>query len=231
MSNFALRLLYNDVKALFVSDQGPDVNVVFGRRQPPQQTNTHTAAGHFGRVVFAPGDPSGKMGKYGPPKTARVPFGEHRRRAVATLFELATVYCLGFDPSAPNDEAAQYEAARLIHDYVIRAIYRSPNVGHGSYTLGDPQWLVPEKERKWGAECFFVIALEARIPDEAPDPPGDILTLRTTASSTPEIAVDTTADPVVYEADAPDLTAPDTESGNLATTLAPATLVSTAHVV
>jgi len=221
VSNFALRLLYDDVKALFMVEAGPDVAVAFGKREPPKQTNRRGVS-HYGRVAIVPGDPSGKMGKYGPAKIKRAGLGTRHRRSLGTLLELATIYCAGVDPSALNDEAAQYEATRLIHDYVVRAIYRSPNVGHGSYTLTGPQWIQEDTERKFGAECFFILEIEARIPDEAPGV--DI------ADGAPQITVDTTADPVVYEVDPPDLIAPLDDNASVSATLGRLTVTATATV-
>lgn len=204
-SDFALRLLFQDVKDRFALE-GPTANVVFGKREPAKQINQ--GPGRANRVVFVPGDPAGKAGKYEGAKIARVPLAERRIRSLGTLRELATVYCWAYDFDAPNDEAAQYEAARTLHDYVVRAIYRSPNVGHGSYTLLSPGWAQKSTERKFGAELFFLIEFEARILDLPPDGPAE-KTVQAEAEGPAEIATDTTTDPVVYETDGTDHTPPE----------------------
>jgi len=203
MSNFALRILFDEVKARFALE-GPQANVVFGKREPPKQVNQ--GPGGAARVAFVPGDPSGKAGKYVGAKIARIALGSRRTRSLGTWLETATVYVWGKDPDAPNDEARQYEAARLLHDYTVRAIYRS-SVGHGAFTLSAPQWIRKDTERVNGAEIMFLLEFEAQVPDEAP-PPGADTTVRTQAEGPAEIAVDTTVDPVVYETDATDHTPP-----------------------
>lgn len=203
MSNFALRILFEAVRDRFALE-GPDANVVFGPREKTKQINQ--GPGRANRVVFSPGDPSGKAGKYEGAKLARVPLAERRTRSLRTFRELATVYCWGKDGDHPNDEAAQYEAARLLHDYVVRAVYRSP-VGHGSFELSGPQWIRKDTERTNGAEIMFLLEFEAAVPDEAPPSGGE--TTRAAAAEGPAlITTDTTVDPPVEQDDGIDHTPP-----------------------
>ncbi len=204
MSNFALRILFDSVKARFASE-GPEANVVFGPREKAKQINQ--GPGRANRVVFSPGDPSGKMGKYGGAKLARVPLAERRTRSLSTFYELCTVYVWGRNGDAANDEAEQYEAARLLHDYVVRAIYRSP-VGHGSFTLSGPTWIRKDTERTNGAELFFLLEIEARVPDEAPAPGGQ-QTTPAEAEGPAKITTDTTADPPDLQTDGIDHVPPE----------------------
>ena len=208
MSVFALSLLVADVKALFTAEGGPTANVVFGKREPAKQINQ--GPGRANRVVFTPGDPKGTAGSYEGAKIHRRGFGSGRKasKSLLTFREKATVYCWAVDATskeALNDEAKQYDAARLLHDYVVRAIYRSPNVGHGTFKLSGPQWFQDKKERVYGAEIMFTLEFEAMVPDEAPTIATDIVN-PTTATGPAKIATDTTTDPVVYETDGTDTT-------------------------
>lgn len=175
VTTFAASLLFADVKTRFTAEGPAGCNVVFGRREPTKQINQGT--GRANRVVFMPGDPGGKMGKYEVAKLRRNAFGQKQVRSLFTVQEILTVYVWAVDASgvdAPaqsaslNDEEKQYEACRLLHDFVLRAIYRSTNVGHGSITLSDPQWVIDKTERVFGRELFFTITIEASVPDEPP---------------------------------------------------------------
>ncbi len=171
VANFAASLLFNDVKTRFTAEGPAGCSVVFGRREAPKQINQGT--GRANRVVFQPGDPSGRMGAYEGAKLRRNGFGSKQIRSLQTIREVLTVFVWAVDATdAPtlNDELKQYEACRLLHDYVVRAIYRSTNVGHGSFTLSAPQWVVTKNERKYGAELMFTLEIEAAVPDEAPTP-------------------------------------------------------------
>ena len=150
---FALTTLFNAVKDDFESN-GVTANVIFGRREPSKTTNQ--GPGRANRVVFSPGV-NGRMGSYGP---ARNP--GRNPRPIATLLEMATVYVWAFDGSAPNDEAVQYEACRLLHDAVVASIYRA---AHGTYEISDAAWVVSRTERQFGYECTFTLALQGMIPD------------------------------------------------------------------
>jgi len=210
VNTFALTLLVADVKALFTAD-GNTANVVFGPREPAKQINQGT--GRANRVVFSPGDPTGKAGSYeGAKVTRRGPTfsGRKASKALLTFRERATVYCWAVDATTKdtlNDESKQYDAARLLHDDVIRAIYRSPNVGHGSFTVSAPQWLRDKKERVYGAEIMFQLEFEAMIPDEPHTLPTAIVN-PTVATGPTQITTDTTTNPVVYENDGSDTTPP-----------------------
>ncbi len=161
MSVFAVSLLYQDVQDQFTADE-LTAKFAFGRREPAKQTNQ--GPGRANRVVFVPGV-EGKAGSYGP---ARYPGtrSDGSPRHLATFHEIVSVYVWGFDGDAPNDELKQYEAARDLHDSVVRAIYLSPNVKPRQMVLSDPKWLEDKVERKFGAELMFTIEVEAAIVDE-----------------------------------------------------------------
>jgi len=216
VSNFALSLLVADVKALFVAEVsagGATANVVFGKREPTKQVNQ--GPGRANRVVFSPGDPSGKAGTLeGAKLDRRGVFGGRKRtsRSLATFRELATVYCWACDATdaaTKNDESKQYDAARLLFDQVVRAIYRSPNVGHGGFKISGAQWIQNKVERVDGAEIMFLLEIEAMVPDEPGlgDAPTAVVN-PTEATGPAKIATDTTTDPVVYETDGTDISPP-----------------------
>ncbi len=164
-SVFALSTLVEDVRAQFTADE-LTANIAFGWREPAKAINQ--GVGGANRVLFVPGV-DGKVGQYAPPRNpGRNP------RPLRTLLEQATVLCWAVDTSAPNDELAQYEAARTLHDQVVRAIYLSPNVGHGSFDISDPQWVASSTEKRFGAEIKFTLTVQAAITDEllpVVDPP------------------------------------------------------------
>ncbi len=132
---FALPLLFADVRDQLLHDN-VTAAVVFGRREAAKQTNQGPGGGN--RVVFAPGLPDGKAGTYEGAKLHRQGLAVSKSKSLGTFREYATVRVWGVDIANPNDEALQYKAARLLHDQVVRAIYRSPHVGHGSFRLSNP---------------------------------------------------------------------------------------------
>lgn len=205
MSLYALPLLFADVKS-FLAVASPGTNVVFGRRQPAQQVNQGT--GRAARVVFQPGGPDGRAGAFEGAKIHRQGLGTRKPRSLATFRELVTVYVWGCDSSSPNDETKQYEAVHAILDQTIRAIYKSPNVGHGSYKMSGPQWLdATRTERRFGSEIFFLLEIESAILDEGPDKSGTIVN-PTTAVGPAIFEVDKPPDPPVEITDGTDTTPP-----------------------
>lgn len=156
----ALELVYEAVVARF-DLEAPTVEIRFGAREVGKAINRGPTA----RVVFEPGV-DGKAGDY---VRARAP--GRNPRPLATLLETATVYCWAYDPTAPRDELAQYRAARLLHDGVIRAIEKAMRTAAianlGAAPFSDPEWVDPSIEHSSGAEIKFTLTLEAMIPDEA----------------------------------------------------------------
>lgn len=157
MSIFATELIFADVRAQLAAD-GLTANFVFGRREAPKQVNQ--GPGRANRVVFEPGK-RGSLGAFAPPKyPGRAP------RPLLTLKEAITVYCWAHDPSAPNDELVQYTAARDLLDSVLRAIYLSPNAGHGAFSVSDPYIVGDKIERVYSYELAFTLTVDAAILDE-----------------------------------------------------------------
>lgn len=173
----ALPLLFEDVKTQLAADAST-ANVVFGWRERTKRNNQ--GPGSANRVVFEPGEDKGKAGEYTAPVKDRRAWGTRSIRSLQTFKETCTVECWAYDETAPNDELAQYTAARHLHDHVVRAIYLSPRVGHGSFEIKDPTWITDKKELRFGAAIKFTLIVQAKIADD-PGPPRDLDTEATTA--------------------------------------------------
>lgn len=165
----ALPLLFEDVKTQLAADANT-ANVVFGWRERTKRLNQGPGAAN--RVVFEPGEDKGKAGEYTAPIKDRRAWGTRSTRSLMTYRETCTVECWAYDPALPDDELAQYTAARMLHDFVVRAIYLSPHVGHGSFEIMDPTWIVDKKEIRFGAAIKFTLIVHAKIADD-PGPPHD----------------------------------------------------------
>jgi hypothetical protein len=170
----SLTALYRHVKDRMAT-AGSTAEVVFGNREVGKQINQ--GAGRANRVVFAPGDDSGALGGYEPPaKIGRNP------RSLWDWAIASRVYVWAYDPSAPNDEAVQWDAVTELHDVVIEAIH--------SYTAAFYKPTAPRRlgptERRFGEEVVFL--LEHRQPVLATPRPrtgavqGDGQTLLVTAN-------------------------------------------------
>lgn len=173
------------VRAAIASATAASVTPVpnrFGWREPAKR-------GASPRITWVPGDDaSGTLGEVGP---ARSP-GRTPARPLATLHELVTVYIEGLDPSALENELAQYTATRLLFDAWMRAVYLA---AHGTFRVVSDTWVTETKERRHGAAIRVVLSIAAMIPD-APytSAPVDV-----TASVTPALSPD--GDPAHDEAD------------------------------
>jgi hypothetical protein len=151
----AIPRLFDAVVARFLVD-GTNTPNVFGWREPAQQMRATS------RIAWVPGDEAGGMGDVGP---AKYP-GESAAgpRSLATLNERVTVIINGYDSTNPEDERAQYIATRLLYDAWFRAVYLS---GFGTFSVVSNEWLTKTKERRHGAAIRVVLAVQAKIPDEA----------------------------------------------------------------
>lgn len=154
MSVLALLVLYDAVAALF-QEEAPSINCVFGWKEPPKQINH--GEGGANRVCFVPGDPGNGLGEDKPPK-----YPGRNPPAMATLDELFTVRVWAVDKASPNDERAQYEAARLLYDGVRRALSLCDP---GGLRVRSQRWVRSNPERMFGAEIEMVCSVGAMIPD------------------------------------------------------------------
>lgn len=156
----ALEKLYDDVVARFVADAaeedppGTPPAQAFGWRSPAHR------AGTMPRIVWVPGDDaSGDLGAFLP---ARNP--GRNPRPLQTLGELVTVYIEAVDLTDPENERAQYRAARLLFDAWLRAVYLA---ARGTYAIRSQRWLDDRATRRYGATIRVVLVLEAMVPDHA----------------------------------------------------------------
>lgn len=148
----ALPRLYDAVVATFAADAAPGEAIpqAFGWREPSRRGAL--------RIVWVPGDDaSGDLGELG---AARSPGRDPR--PLATVRELATVYLEAADSSAPENERAQYVAARLLFDAWLRAVYLA---ARGTFVVLSSAWVIDKKERRYGATIRVVLAIEAMVPD------------------------------------------------------------------
>jgi hypothetical protein len=158
----ALESLFDAVSARFVAEalaQDPPATAplqVFGWREPSKR------AGSMPRIVWVPGDDgSGDLGAFA---AARQP--GRNPRPLATIRELATVYIEAVDSTAPENERAQYRAARLLYDAWFRAVYLA---ARGTFEIRSHKWMADTQVRRYGATIRVVLSIEAMVPDEAYD--------------------------------------------------------------
>jgi hypothetical protein len=141
--------LYEVVSASFIAEAVPATNQ-FGWRVPAQH-----AIGN--RIAWVPGDPSGVVGNItGPRNPGGYP------RSLMTLNETFTIWVNGYDPSAPEVEAAQYAITRYLYDAFLRAVYKA---AHGAFYIRAQKWDTRRVERRHGAVLQAVCELQATVPD------------------------------------------------------------------
>lgn len=157
MSKLALEHMFDSVVTSFTSDGINAVNY-FGWRESAQHRDQVLPY-----IVWAPGDPSDSLGDLG---AARYPGAQPK--PLALLTELFTVYITAHDPSAIEDERAQYHVTRLLYDAWFRAVYRAI---HGTFKVRSQQWLTGKTERRFGATLRVVCQVDAPILDVLPDEP------------------------------------------------------------
>jgi len=149
---FALEQLVADVTARFTAE-GTAATNAFGWRPPAQQMITGD------RVIWTPGDPNGALGSLEP---ARNP--GRNPRPLFTLRELFTVTIVAQDTATPEDELAQYRAARLLYDAWLRACYHA---ARGNFAIVSQSWIAERIERRAGAAIRAVCTIDAMVPDTA----------------------------------------------------------------
>lgn len=149
--------LYEAVTAELLAD-GTPVKNLFGWRIPAQHPIGN-------RIAWVPGDPSGTVGSYLPPRN---PGGYPR--SLGTLGEVFTILINGQDPSDPENELRQYEIVRYLRDAWYRAAYHA---AYGTFTVRNELWVNDRVERRHGAALKMVVELQAAILD-VPYPEGDL---------------------------------------------------------
>lgn len=154
----AVPRLFDLVVARFAADAAAAVPPTeppaqsFGWREPPKKN----ASGP--RIVWVPGDDS--SGDAGPILPARQV--NRNPRPLATLAELVTVYIEASDLAAPEDERAQYQVVRELHDAWLRAVHLA---ARGSYEIRSQRWVIDKNVRRHGAALRVLLAVEAMVPD------------------------------------------------------------------
>lgn len=141
--------LFERVSARFVLLGVPAVNL-FGWRIPAQHPQGN-------RIAWVPGDPSGIVGSYLPPRN---PGGSPR--SLGTLGEAFTIIISGQDPTEPENELLQYSIVRNLRDAWFVAAY---HVAHGAFTVRSELWITDRLERRHGAALKMVVELQAAIWD------------------------------------------------------------------
>lgn len=153
----ALEALYQDVQAYFAAR--PEI-IRFGRAEVTQQANQ--AATRAQRVVFVPGDDTGKLGVLAHVRepSARAP------RAIHRWDELATVHVWGRNATAPrNDEQAHYRACWDLFELVCRALRSS---AAARYTLSEPRRVLGPVEASFGYALTFGLQVHGRVVESMP---------------------------------------------------------------
>jgi hypothetical protein len=178
MTVFAHESLFDAIKAHFdtllataptVEVPTPPVQnvvpVVWGRNEPPKQTNIGTR----GRICFVPNAPDGSIGAVdAPEQPGRDPkplYSQERK---------FTIYIFGRDPAQPNVPRAQDHTVELIFHEVCRAIYLSTHLwGEQQVTspvvLAEPAVLRPEAQHPFGVEYRFPGTVQSAIVDQYDD--------------------------------------------------------------
>lgn len=155
----ALDHLYDAVVARFIADAGaatPPTTAPtqpFGWRAPAQRPET------LPRICWVPGDDqSGELGELG---AARQP--GRNPRPLATLGELVTVYVEAVDTTDPENERAQYRAARHLFDAWWRAVYLA---ARGTVRVRSTRWQQHDRAvRRYGATIRVLLELQAMVAD------------------------------------------------------------------
>jgi hypothetical protein len=152
---FALPRLFDAVTARFAAE-GLPVPMSFGWRTSSEQIQTTR------RITWTPGDTNGGLGAVG---AARFP-GQDPRRPLAQLLEACTVEIFAADEVLGAEERAQYQAARVLFDAWLRAVYLE---AHGTFKIVSATWAGGDRGRRMGATIRVVFTIQAPIFDEVTD--------------------------------------------------------------
>lgn len=155
---FSWEDLFAAVDARFTAEQIGAPNL-FGFNVQARQTVTGP------RVLWVPGDDS--SGDLGEIKGANRPGGNPRN--LLNVHELFTIYCVSGDVTTADDDLANYHAARILMDQVLRAVTLHCG-GYGNFAVKSAAWVLrrakERQERRWGAAIRLVLARPSLVPDE-----------------------------------------------------------------
>lgn len=146
---------------------GVSAVVTAGFKERRRQDNQ--GPGRANRIVFLPGDPSGKGGslavgvRYPGPREVRNASDElvGTWRSLGDWDRIMTVSIWAYDGTAPSNELAQIVACSQLAIWARRAI---DSVGLADLRWGEASW-VPPKERTLGQELLIGLSLQMPMPD------------------------------------------------------------------
>lgn len=184
----ALEKLYADVVDRFVAEgtlaatqAATEAAMPFGWREENKQLKAPN------RIVWVPGDPAGSLGEVGAPRfPGRVPL-----RPMGNLVELFTCYLSAQDATAPENELAQYRAARLLYDAWYRALRLAAT---STVEVTSSRWVTDKKERRFGATIQAICRINSMIPDAkatlAPVDVAAVITPEMLDQTDPDLTID-----------------------------------------
>lgn len=156
---------------LFFTAQGVQSSVHFGWSKPAEQKHDSLP----GRVVFVPGDASGKVGAYGVASQANL-LGVDP--VLQTQAELVTIYVWARDAdfSRAQSDIYNYRAVTALSDWVLRALFAA---AEGRLGFDPPTWVV-QPQNTLGKEMLLGVTLRRPITSQPSvvlmGPPGTQLT-------------------------------------------------------
>lgn len=142
--------LVNDVSD-YLAAAGVGCNVLFGRNERAKQMNQ--GAGQANRVVFQPGDDSGKFGRIA--TTHQPGMRSIHQRSIANFEALMIVSVWAAYKIDPNNEREQMCAAEDLLEWVMRAMQ---DLRPGLFEWGAVQITPPSSERIYGLELRAELA-------------------------------------------------------------------------
>lgn len=129
----------------------------FGQREPQKHINA--TSGMYRRVVFSPGDDSGRVGNEAPAR-----FVGSNPKPLYALDEYAQVYCWAKDASVGAGDREDYVAARALYSAVRAAIARA---ARSNANCESPRWVIDTRERRFGYEISFAVRFGTTVHDLA----------------------------------------------------------------
>lgn len=148
---FAVPALYDRVAARFAAE-ATNVPMYYGWKEAATQVRDSA------RLVWVPGDPSGNLGRIGPPKYPS-------RDQLLTLFEYVTIHGTAAEASDLTDSRAQYQRSRELLDALLRAVHLE---AVGTYTVLQNLWygMHADVTRRWGASWKVVLEVQSPIVND-----------------------------------------------------------------
>lgn len=151
----------------YLTAQGVTATVTAGFKERRRQDTQ--GPGRANRLVFLPGDPSGKGGslavgvRYAGDREERDGSGNlvATWRALGDWDRIVTLSVWAYDGAAPRDELAQIAACSALAIWARRAV---DSVGMADLRWTDATWTVP-KESTFGQELLLGLQIQMPMPD------------------------------------------------------------------